>query len=304
MPAGIVVILNPAAGGGLDPTEVAAAIRERLGARVVVPEGAERVRPRTAEEARRGARVVVAAGGDGTVRAVAAGLADAGAAGEVPVLAVLPLGTGNDLARSLGMPMDFEDALEHLATDPEPRSLDLLRVRLDGEESWAVNAVVAGNGGRVGDLLDTPAKERWGPLSYLRSAAEVALELEPRRVELTVDGEAPERVEILNVVAANGETAAGGVTIAPGASPLDGRLEVTVVSVTGLGEVAHIAASLLAGRDPESDAYHRLRAGSMRVRALDGAPLPVSVDGENGGAEEVEVELVAGALRVVTGPEA
>lgn len=296
------ILLNPDAGEGTDPAEFAVAVREHLDvhtARIASTAVPGEARRRALEAARQGAARVVAAGGDGTVREVVEGLLDHGAgAGETPVLGIVPLGTGNDLARCLGVPLDLDGALEFLAGDPRVRPLDVLRVSLDGSVGWAANAVVVGEGGRVGRALDADEKAFWGPLSYLRSAVEMAFEVQPVAVRWAVDDGEPHEAPVLNVVMANGVTAGGGIPIAPGADPGDGMLDFAVVGDVPMAEVVAIGAALLAGRDPGSEAWSHRRGRRVRVESPGGDPLPVSVDGENGAAAVVEVEVLSGRLRV------
>lgn len=294
------VVLNPVSGKGVDPAEFSVSVRQRLDCRITTTTGAGDARARAAEAAVAGVERVVAAGGDGTIREVVLGLLDGGGdAGELPALGVIPLGTGNDLARALGVPLDLEEAVDLLADRGRVRALDLLRVERDGAASWAVNAVVLGNGGRVGTVLDTDDKRFWGPLSYLRSAVEVAFELEPVAVAWAADDGDLVEAHVLNVVAANGTTAAGGVPIAPGASPYDGTLDIAVVTECGGSEVLRIGAALLAGNEPGSEAYRHTRGRRLRVEARGADALPVSVDGEPSEARSVTVEIHPGRLRVV-----
>ncbi len=294
------VVLNPASGTGIDPAEFAADVRARLDCRIAITSEAGDARRRAAEALDAGAERVVAAGGDGTIREVVQGLADGGRdPHDTPILGVLPLGTGNDLARTLGVPLDLGKAVDLLADSGATRPLDLLRVVRDGDATWAVNAVILGNGGRVGTVLDNDDKSFWGPLSYLRSAVEVALELEPVRVAWSADDDRWVEAEVLNVVAANGASAAGGVPIAPGASPHDGLLDVAVVDDCSVAEALRIGAALLAGREPDSPVYRRRSARRLRVETRGAEGLPVSVDGEPFQAASVEVSVRPGRLRVV-----
>lgn len=298
--------MNPAAGGGDAADPVVEAFREAGGHRVRRTSGPGDARLFAREAGTGGESRVIVVGGDGTVREVVAGLMEAGCVDDI-TLGIVPTGTGNDLARSLRIPERPLEALE-LAMAPAGREggrrLDLLRVRLDeGDAVWALNAVVVGRGGDVGDALAPEVKARWGPLSYLRGAAEVALDLRPIRMAVTVPGEGTREARVLNVVAANGRYAARGVPVAPGALPDDGLLDVVVVDDVPLTTLLGFLPSLVAGdqgEHPADPAWHHYRSRGLQVAALgDEAPLPVSVDGENAEARSVVVELVPGRLSVL-----
>lgn len=298
------VILNPTSGRGTDPAEFSATVRESLSCRVSLTQEEGDAARLAAEAVAAGATRIVAAGGDGTVRGVVEGMVRAGAdAVSTPELGLIPLGTGNDLARTVGIPLQLKAAVALLAGSSTTRPLDLLRVTRDGRESWAANAVVVGNGARLGTVLDSDDKTFWGPLSYLRSAVEVVVDLQPVSVLWQVDDAEPEAFEVLNVVAANGAGAGRGVPIAPGADPFDGRLDAVVIESAPSGQIVQIGTALLAGGDADSPAYHRRAARRVLMESKQG-PLPVSVDGEPEEASVLEVELVAGRLRLVVDADA
>lgn len=295
-----VLILNPVAGGcPEDPSAVVEGVRALGPCRVLVTEGEGDARRFAAAAARAGAGEVVVAGGDGTVHQVVQGLLDTPGSGPgdrghltaLPTLSILPLGTGNDLARCLQIPLAWEDALELVRGGGKVRDMDLMAVTLDGEALPGVNAVVVGSGGRVGDVLESHEKERWGPLSYLRSAAEVVLHLEPVPVELAVDHGAAQRLDALNIVVANGRFAARGVPISPGADPFDGRLDLVVVREAGIRDLVAMLPVLLHGSHPDHPAYSHRHASRVRIAAVGPDPLPVSVDGENRRAREITVSV-------------
>ena len=115
----------------------------------------------------------MAAGGDGTVHAVVNGLApDFGGAR----LAVLPLGTGNDLRRSLAIPDDPLAALDLLDSGRE-RLIDVIRVETPSRSLYAVNTASGGFSGQLQEALTEEMKAAWGPLAYLRGAAAVLPDL-------------------------------------------------------------------------------------------------------------------------------
>lgn len=291
----ILVIANPRAGGGRSEDFIAELASDpKLVVRQTERPGEGRALAYDA--ARNGFAVVVAAGGDGTIHEVALGLYEAGGFSS---LAVLPLGTGNDLARSLNL-NDPEHALRVMRAG-ERRPLDLLCVTLDDDEPrMAVNAIIAGIGGRVSEELDEETKASWGPLSYLRKAVEMVADPEPFGVKVSVDGVAAE-MEVLNLVVANGRFAGCGIPIAVGADPSDGWLDVAVVRNAPLRELTRMAPSFFRQEDPEDDLF--LTGRGRRVTAEADQVVPFSIDGEVFSARRASFEIREGALDVLGGPE-
>jgi diacylglycerol kinase (ATP) len=316
-------ILNPTAGGGNEPEAVEHLLaRVRDGVEVVVATGAddaERLADRAGDEGR---RLVVAAGGDGTVRAVANGLWDHR---DHVRLGILPFGTGNDLARSLGLSDDPSDAAAR-ALDPRPGvRLDVLRIRLDGgAERICLNACVGGWSGQVAREASEDRKAAWGPLAYLRSAADLIGEHDTFDVELHADGARVPTGPLLNLVLANGRYAAGGLPVAPGASLRDGELDLLWIGDAPLSTLAAALPGLVSpdaripglpggptgdaernrgrGRPAAEDAAGRRRARTVEARS--DPPLPLSLDGETAEAGELAVVIEPGALEIQAGEEA
>jgi len=291
------VILNPAAGGGADAGPIEGWRAGRPGVELRRTRGKGDAELWAREAAEEGADLIVAAGGDGTLHEVGCGIlaSDASQA----VLGVLPLGTGNDLARSLGISEDPAEAVE-LLDRGHRRALDAVRMELDGELRFFFNALTGGFSGEIHEKLDAEVKASWGPLSYLRSGLETWGERSPYGLEVEVDGEAAFH-EALNLVVANGGSAGSGIPVAPGADPFDGLLDVVVVLEAPALELSALAARMLAGEAPDDhQALVRRRGRSVRVRARE--PLPVSVDGEAATAREMTFQVVPGALPVMAGP--
>lgn len=220
-----------------------------------------------------GAELVVAAGGDGTVRAVAHGVAGTSAR-----LGIVPIGTANLLAHNLRLPRRA-DAAADVAVTGRTRSIDLGLARLDDEARDLPFVVLAGMGHDAATVAATRPglKERIGWPAYITPAALSALR---RPVAMTVrhDGEPEREVLAWSVLAANCSRARAGVAIAPGGLLDDGLLDVLEVTVRRPGQWFGVAAkgTLRWQRDV---AGLRTRA-STEVVVTSERPLHVQLDGD------------------------
>ncbi len=225
-----------------------------------------------------GERIVVVAGGDGSLHTVVAALHRRGElAGRT--LGLLPLGTGNDFARTLGLPLEPVHAAEALLSGGR-RRMDLV---VDDRDRVVVNNVHVGTGAEAGRHGAT-WKERLSPfglglLGYPIGAARTALRPEVLRLRVEADGDVvvePER-PVLMVAVGNGASVGGGAEITPDADPADGRVDVMVSYATGPWARIGYAVDVLRARHPERDDVHTLRATAVTVSGED---FWVSADGE------------------------
>ena len=242
-------------------------LRPRFGRVPVYPAGDPGDAETLAAELAAEVDVLVVFGGDGTVHEVANGLP---LGGDGPLVALLPAGTGNDLARALGMPPDPVAAAGELA-DARPRTLDLL----DCGPRRAANGVNAGFAAAATDTLPRALKKVLGPAAYVVGGVRAGINPPtwPARVE--VDGKVVEG-EALAVVVGNGGSFGGGRWLIPDADVGDGLLDVLVVpaAVSKSRLARHLARdNRLPGDLP------RLRGPSATVVTdmpcrLDGEPAP------------------------------
>lgn len=218
-------------------------------------------------------RRLVVAGGDGSVHLVVQRLHDRG---ELDAdLALVPLGTGNDLARGVGIPLDPAEAAAVAATG-RARDLDLLE---DDEGGIVVNAVHAGLGAEAAQRSEQ-MKTGFGPLAYPLGALIAGVQEEGWRLSVTVDGEpvhAGDDDRLLMVGVGNHRTIGGGAPLWPTAEPDDGRLDVVVVGAITAAARAAFGAALRRGRHLDrDDVEHRL---GTTVR-ISGDPVRFNADGE------------------------
>jgi diacylglycerol kinase (ATP) len=291
------VVLNPSAGSA-DAAALADAIARLPGAVVATAEDGGDATRLAAQAAGSGFDLIVAAGGDGTVSAVVDGLASLAAP---PRLGLLPLGTGNDLARTLGIPLDLEAAVTALLDEVE-RPLDLVEVEAgDGARTHAINVSAGGFSGEVDEAITPERKRRWGPLAYVWTALSIVPEIHPFRTRIRYDGGAEGVVEAINVIVANGRTIGGGRLVAPLANPEDGLLDVVVVRHSGTLDLARVAARLMGGDYLEDDLVTMHRAASVRIDS--DPPMPWNADGELVTRAAIQFRVKPGALRVLVGPD-
>ncbi len=291
------VICNPSSGGGVwEPDR----LREELTGFEL--DWVETEGPEDATEAAKEWHdgLLIVAGGDGTINDVINGLGKAGFP-EGVTLALLPAGTGNDLAAALAIPEDPDEA-EDVIRQNRVRTLDIARVRSEGVgERFFINVATGGIGAEISEANYEELKSRWGKLSYLRASLEVARDFDVKEVTLYLDGE-ERKVRAVNMAVGNCRYAGGGWPAAPKANPEDGLLDVVVIEDVGLKEVLALApAALTRSNYLDKEGVFFGRAREIRVETQPPG-LEFTVDGEVIGSEPAEFTVVPRALKVIVGP--
>ena len=293
----VCIILNPNAGSAAQAESLHEAISTDPAVTLWETTPERPARELAAAALREGARLIVAAGGDGTINEVVNGLAGNFAQAR---LGILPLGTGNDLARTLALPTDVQEAFRLLTSGPV-RTLDVIRVKTAGGTVYGLNVAAGGFTGQVNEVMTDELKATWGPLAYLLGAVSVLPNLTDYETFITWDGGPEERIAALNSIVANGRTAAGGFMVAPTANPEDGLLDVVIVQSGSLVDLAGVAARLLVGNYVDSDLVLHRRVRRLRVAARPG--MWFNVDGELLTKDPVTFSVLPQALRDVAGKD-
>lgn len=170
--------------------------------------------------------IVVVLGGDGSLHAVVAALRAAGRLADVTI-GLVPLGTGNDFAATLGLPDDVEAAAQVIITG-HTRTIDLI---VDGSDNVVVNAAHIGIGAEAAAAA-RPFKKVLGPLGYAVAALITGLKglrTPGAKLHIRVDDEAlPRKSPVIQVAVGNGRFVGGGAALLPQADPSDGQLDVAV----------------------------------------------------------------------------
>ena len=243
-----------------------------------------------------GRPLVVAGGGDGTVGAVANLLA-----GTNTVFGILPLGTNNNVARSLGIPSRVEDAVRLLAAG-EIADVDAVRFIPDeGEPRYFLHA--AGMGIQVGFArlaADISLRRRLGRFTYLAATALALHRRRPFRCCLVIE-DRPIRLRLLYLMVFNVPLFGGPLQLHLAAGGIDDRrLDVLAIEAMPLLRFLLALAPMLVGRRPRGPGVHLYRVSQLRIESQ--RPLDVALDGEVAGHVPGTFVLEPAALRVVTPP--
>jgi diacylglycerol kinase (ATP) len=276
---GTVIIINPISGPkrrgtGAHRVDVATRTFERLGvsADVRVTERGGHAHELASEAAASGADLVIGWGGDGTVNEVARALVQQGEVGApAPALGIIPGGSGNGLARELGIPFDPAMAIEH-ALRSKPRVIDA------GELGDHVFINVAGIGldAHVAALVTTRVHHR-GLFPYLKASAGDLMRYRPIEYTITIDGKTMQ-TSALVLAFANSRQWGFGAQIAPQAGLEDGVIDLVVVQDRGfIGNALRVPPLFLRRMDTQRGIdTHRIREVTIRSRE----PMLFHIDGE------------------------
>lgn len=291
------LICNPASGGWIhEPDELCERLRD-LEPEMVVTRGPGDARD-AAREWEKG--LLVVSGGDGTVNEAVNGLGKAGFP-EGVTLALLPMGTGNDLAQTLMVPSDLDEGAE-VVRRGAVRRLDVACIRSGAVgEHFFINVATGGAGMEISAAADRPElKRRWGRLAYLRASLEALGDHPVRDTRIVLDG-VEHRLRAVNVTVGNCRYAGGGWPAAPRANPEDGLLDLVAIQDAKAAELLSLAPKALLRADYlDEEGVFFARAESLRVESDPG--LGFTADGELIGEEPAEFTVLPRALKVVVGP--
>jgi YegS/Rv2252/BmrU family lipid kinase len=231
------------------------------------------------------ADLVIIGGGDGTLNAAAEALVEAG----LP-LGILPLGTANDLARTLEIPVDPIEA-SRVIVDGETHPIDLGRV--NGKHFF--NVASLGLSVHVARELGVEVKRRWGVLGYPLSLWRALGQHQSFRAEIGCNGRRA-RVRTIQISIGNGRHYGGGMTIAADAAIDDGLLDVVSVAPQGLLELIVNLPAFRWGRHERAPMVRHWRCCEIEIRTAEA--MPINTDGEVTTQTPATIVVVPRALAV------
>lgn len=241
--------------------------------------------------------LVLGAGGDGTVRVICAGLANTG----IP-FGLIPAGTGNLLARNVGIPLDEDEALD-VALDGDDRPIDLVRLIVD-DTTVDHFSVMAGIGIDAVIMAGTnpDLKKAVGSAAYFVSAARNAGH-PARHATIQVDDQPPLRRRAHVMVIGNVGFLQANIPLIPDAEPDDGLLDVLIASPRGVSDWVKLTARVLTRQRRTDDQLDRLtgRRVTITVEERDRYQLDGDTEGE---CKRLTAEVLPGALLLRSPPRA
>lgn len=272
------LVTNPHSRRGKESAPAVAAALREAGVDVVETELGSNARPEV--------DAIVGAGGDGTLVAL---IGDA-IARDLP-LGLIPLGTFNELARTLGVPLDIEAAAAVIASGTTS-TIDVGRVN----GVYFLNEASIGISSRITRLQTPELKQRWGVLGVIGTALHAFKH--SRAMHVTVEHDnGRERLRTVQVTIANSHRF-GGVFNVEDAAIDDGWLDLYSVQIDSVAHAFHVARAALRGRREEVPGLRTIRSRQFRLTAK--SRHHITADGEEAGKTPATFEVLPAALRVFT----
>ena len=293
-----VVIVNPSSAGGTTGEawpQIASDLRSQFGSfRAVFTKHRGDAAALASEAARKGAKFIIACGGDGTISEVANGILSSGKDAE---LGILPSGTGGDFRRTLEIPSRTRDAARILRTGRSAR-IDVGRVSYsdhNGNDATRYFVGVASCG------MSTKVIERvkTDEVSFVSALLKTAMRNAPVRLLVQLDDSHERHLVVSNLCIANARYFGGGMKIAPDAKLTDGKLDIVSIGDLSAMKIFTSAPRVYTGSHLSMPEVSHALARKITVRASDrNVEVALEVDGELPGKLPATFQIVPEALRV------
>lgn len=234
---------------------------------------------------------VIIGGGDGTLNAAIAGLIDT----QLP-LGILPLGTANDLARTLEIPVNLAQACQVIAA-AHSQPIDIGCV--NGQHFF--NVASLGLSVKITDQLTKEVKQRWGVLAYAITALKVLLKSRPFHADIRFADGQVKRVKTLQIAVGNGRFYGGGMAVAPNAAINDGRLDLYSLGLEHWWQMLMLFPLLHRGHHASTPWSESWEGQEFYVQTR--KPRPINTDGEITTSTPAHFRIVPQALTIFTPPK-
>jgi len=293
-----VVIVNPSSAGGSTGEEwpqIASELRSQFGAfRPLFTRKRGDAATLASEAARKGAKFIIACGGDGTVSEVANGILSSGKDVE---LGILPSGTGDDFRRTLEIPSQSRAAAKVLRTGRTVK-IDVGRVSFVDHKGSEVMRYFVGvaSCGRSTQVIERVKSEN---VSFASSLLQTAMRTSPTRLAVQLDDSHERHLHVLNLCVANARYFGGGMKIAPDAKLTDGKFDVVGVGDLSALKLFTSAPRVYLGSHLSMPEVSHALARKVSVRSADrNLEVALEIDGELPGRLPATFQIVPGALRI------
>lgn len=229
--------------------------------------------------------LVIVGGGDGTVNAAVDGLLDTG----LP-LGILPLGTANNLARTLGIPPELPEACQIIASGQVQR-IDLGWV--NGQ--YFFNIASLGLSGEVNRRVSKRLKRHWGVFAYIATALQVISTMRPFWVDIRWDDQSME-VKTIQITIANGRYYGSGLVIADDATIDDQSLDLQSLEIQHWWEILPLLPAALRGKSVTGKGVRSIKSKDIQLYTR--KPYPINTDGERTTQTPARFRVIPEALSV------
>lgn len=232
--------------------------------------------------------LIVSIGGDGTIGEIIGGITESGGN---PLLTILPAGTVNDYARTLGLPLDLEEAVEALSRPQKIVEADVVRYN----DKYAGYLIALGDFMESFTRVRSETKNRYGTLAYLYKGIRGLMTMKPYDIKIKTTEEQITASSLATIVA-NASSVGSFSRLLPDAALDDGALHVLNIGESNTKDILEIIWLAMKGRIAEHKNVRYIKSRQLKITA-DGLEV-MNVDGDTHPFEPLDIKLVPGRIRI------